>query len=106
MRVIYKGKFKEDLNDYIQEQPWMFELDGNGQSFWELPLCMQWGVVQDFAQHIDAYIEATYKGVETLYGYTMWDSLHLYIKDEDFKTMGDARFYAIKELQKWYNENE
>jgi hypothetical protein len=88
MRVEYKGKFKEDLNDYINDQPWMFELDGNGQSFWELPVCMQWGVVYDFNESIKAFNLGWYYA----------DML----TEHDVKY---ARKKAIEEFQNWYNEN-
>ena len=84
MYIKYKGKFKEDLNDYIQEQPWMFELDGNGQSFWELPVCMQWGVVYSFMENTD-YLMLLHK-----------QSLEL----------KDCWKQSIIDAQKWYNENK
>lgn len=50
MRVKYKGKFREALLDYISDQPWMFELDACGMSFFELPIAMQFGVVVQFSK--------------------------------------------------------
>lgn len=81
MRVKYKGKFREALLDYISDQPWMFELDGCGMQFEELPVAMQFGVVIQFSNG-------------SWLGFSQ-------------QSYSDAQMVArVKAFQEWYNRQE
>jgi hypothetical protein len=109
MRIKYKGRFKDDLLDYVNEQPFMFMLDGGVDeesiSFWELPLSMQWGVVQDFAETLGSHFSFDKEILTGEYSFAIYyaDSGEF---SNSYRTSEEARKGCIEKLQKLYNENK
>lgn len=111
MRVKYKGKFREALLDYINDQPWMFELDACGMQFEELPVAMQWGVVGDFADGLKVTVQVDLDGdYDKNYWYDWWvtdmNTVKIVKEGCRLKERSKALKECIEEFQEWYNRQE